>query len=359
MNFLKNTHYYLAFFLSFISASFSAELSSIHIVLLENPTLIRTAHFASRVHVFAPSSDSDEKKFYDHGVAVCSVLVGKNSSLQENTSITVVPSLDQFPCYVSTLKTEDLVILNWSGSTGYPGLSEDHLEELEGIREEFQTILEMDETQFSEQVAGYIRDYNGFLTQLPGNNPLSDLLSYAKECLLSTEKQSELRVQNRDAYLMGLHEKIETFRNYANSRARLKFEEMKATLQAILLKHDNTLIMWALGNEGECIDSNPFWQGLLPDQLILSHTILVYGLQNNGKKHFDSNYTIAYNNHALGKPYDVQVWDTETSRYEKDSGTSFSAPLATIDAFLRAKEILNQTSKTPSYSDVKHALLRK
>jgi len=40
-------------------------------------------------------------------------------------------------------------------------------------------------------------------------------------------------------------------------------------------------------------------------------------------------------------------------------GTSFSAPLATIDAFIKAKEMFNQTAQTPFYADVKRTLLTK
>jgi hypothetical protein len=138
----------------------------------------------------------------------------------------------------------------------------------------------------------------------------------------------------------------------------LRYEEGKASLHTALEKHDNTLILWALGNDGTCIDTNPFWQGMLSDGLILSHTIVVHGLCN-GQREPESNFTNIYNEHTLGRPYQTAAWDAEESRYVQLCGTSFSAPLATIDAFTKAKEVLDQTGKIPSYADVKKALLMK
>ena len=76
------------------------ELPSIHIVALENPSLIQKSPFASRVQIFAHPSLEEDNEIKEHGVAVCSVLVGKDSLLPENTPITVVPSIDLFPSYL-------------------------------------------------------------------------------------------------------------------------------------------------------------------------------------------------------------------------------------------------------------------
>jgi hypothetical protein len=357
MKFFKFFLSHSIFLMSFASASFS---SPIHIAVLEDSSLIGEAPFASRVRIFAPSSLENEEESQEHGVAVCSVLVGKNSPLPADTSITLVPSLQQFSSYIDTQEPKDLVILNWSGCAGYPGLSEEVLAGLETISAHFKTILEKDLTQFTVEVHDYIAAYDDMLAQLPSDdNPLSVILNHTKTCLLQAKEQPERIAERKGSYVSGVAEKIENFKNHAEERAKLKFQEMKEDLLKSLNRHDNTLIVWALGNEGECIDADPFWQGLLSDEIILSHTLLVYGVQGHGQKNANSNFTRLYQEHALGKPYNSQVWNAEKSRYVQDSGTSFSAPLATIDAFTKAKDILDRTGQTPFYADVKRALLVK
>lgn len=360
MKFFKIALSYSAVLMCFAFASFSAESSPIHIAVLEDPTLIEKASFASRIHVFASSDLEQDEEFKEHGVAVCSVLVGKNSSLPEDTSITLFPKLNHFSSYINTQNPDDLVILNWSGCTGYLGLSEDVLGDLDNISVHFKTILEMDATEFTVQVGDYIGAYDNMLEQIPQNDsPLFVLLNYAKTSLLKAAEQPAQIKGDKDVYYSGISEKIENYKKQAKEKAKLRFEEMKTELLNSLRQHDNTLIVWALGNDGECIDTDPFWQGLLSDELILSHSILVHGLQRNGRKDRDSNFTEVYSEHALGKPYHAQVWNTKESCYIQDCGTSFSAPLATIDAFIKAKEMFNQTAQTPFYADVKRTLLTK
>lgn len=344
-----------------IGTNAASELSPFHIAVLEDSTFIENVPFASRVDVFAPSDLVEDEELKEHGVAVCSVLVGKNSPLPEDISVTIVPNLNQFSLYLNTQKPNDLVILNWSGCAGYPGLSEDVLEGLDNISSHFNSILKMNVTEFTAQVDEYIEAYDNMLEQLPqDDNPLSSLLNYAKTCLLNVKatEKSTRREEDKDSYSLGVSEKIDYFKKHAEARAKLRFEEMKAALLKILRQHDNTLIVWALGNDGECVDTDPFWQELLDDELILSHTILVHGLQTNGRKDMNSNFTKLYSEHALGKPYNTQVWDIQKSRYIQTYGTSFSAPLTTIDAFIEAKKVLDQTGQNPFYSDVKRTLLR-
>jgi len=357
MKFFKIVLSYSFFLMGFISASFSSPL---HIAVLEDPTFIERAPFASRVDIFASSNLEEDDEINEHGVAVCSVLVGKNSLLPKDTSITLVPTLNQFSSYINAKNPNDLVILNWSGSTGYPGLPEDVLDDLENIATHIKTILKMNVTEFTAQVGAYIGAYDNMLLQLPQNdNPLSDLLNFAKMCLLKAAVKPTRIEEDKDIYISEVSEKIENFKKYAEEKAKLRFEEIKAELLKSLRQHDNTLIVWALGNDGECIDTDPFWQGLLGDEFILSHTILVHGLHINGQKDIDSNFTYVYSKHALGKPYRTQVWNTQKSCYIQECGTSLSAPLATIDAFIKAKEMLNQTGQTPFYADVKRTLLIK
>ena len=362
MKFFKITLFYIVLFLNFTSVSYSSEseLSPIHIAVLEDPAFIEKSPFSSRVHIFGLSDLEKDEDFNEHGVEVCSILVGDNSRLPEDTSITLVPSLKQFSSYINTRAPNDLVILNWSGCACYPGLSEDVLDDLEEIAQHFNTILSMDETEFTVQVHDYIEDYDTMLEQLGQNdNPLSVLLNHAKTCLLNAAKQPTLLKESKDIYSTEVSDKIEGFKEYAEEQAKLRFEEMKVELCEILQQHNNTLIVWALGNDGLCIDTDPFWQGLLNEELVLSHTVLVHGLQSNGRKNVESNYTRVYLDHAIGKPYQTQVWNYQKSRYIQDRGTSFSAPLATTDVFIKAKEMINQTSQTPCYADVKRALLMK
>jgi hypothetical protein len=357
MKFFKIALSYSFFLMSFASASFS---SPIHIAVLEDPAFIEKAPFAARVNVVGSADLAQDEEFKDHGVAVCSVLVGKNSLLPKDTSITLVPTLKQFSSYVNTQSPNDLVILNWSGSVGYPGLPEEVVDGLNSISIQIKNILTMNASEFTAQVGDYIEEYDIALEQLSQNdNPLSDLLSHAKMSLLKAAEKPTRIEEDKDIYISSISEKIESFKKYAEKRAKLRFNEMKTELLESLRQHDNTLIVWALGNDGECIDEDPFWQGLLSDELILSHTILVHGLHINGRKDVNSNFTKFYSEHTLGKPYRTEVWDVQKSRYLQESGTSLSAPLATIDAFTKAKEMLDQAGQTPFYTDVKRTLLRK
>lgn len=357
MKFFKIALSYSFLLMGFVSSSFS---SPIHIAVLEDPTFIEEAPFASRVNVLVSSELSKDEEFKEHGVAVCSVLVGRNSLLPKDTSITLVPTLKQFSSYISTQNPNDLVILNWSGSIGCPGLPEEVVDDLDNMANHIKRILRMKPTEFTAQVGDYIEAYDDMLRQLPQDgNPVSELLSHAKESLLKAAEHPNRIEEDRDSYISGISEKIETFKKYAEEKAKLRFNEMKTELLESLRQHDNTLIVWALGNDGECIDTNPFWKGVLGDELILSHTILVHGLQINGRKDVGSNFTKFYSDHTLGKPYRTEVWNAEKSRYVYESGTSFSAPLVTMDAFIKAKEMLDQTGQTPVYADVKRALLMK
>ena len=358
MKFFKIAISYSFFLICFCSTAFSA--GPIHIAVMEDPIGVERTPFAPRVHVFAPSDKEIDEECQDHGVQVCSVLIGEGSQLPPPTTITTVPSLPQFSSYLTSVNTDDLVILNWSGSTGYPELPIKLVEELEGILKHFTSILEMDTTEFTRQVQDYIDAYEGILRQLPSDtSPLSSLLNYARTCLLTLAKSPTLQEEKRDGYIATLSQKIMDFKTFADEQSKTNFGQMKKDLLCALEKHPNTLIVWALGNEGECIDSDPFWQELLPDERILSHTLLVHGLDVDAQKHRDSNFTHTYAAHTLGKPYTARVWSNEESLYLLASGTSFSAPLVTIDAFLMAQDMWRKTGSPPLYTDVKQALLKK
>lgn len=358
MKFFKIILIQSIFSVSFVFAS--AELSSLHIAVLEDPTLIEQTPFFARAHVYSPSFVENDKDFQEHGVSVCSVLVGEKSTLPADTSITLVSDLKKFCAYLDTREPKDFVILNWSGCTGYPKLSEDVLEDLENISQHFNAIIGMHATKFTEEVNDYIRAYEGLLAQLPVNDdPLFVLLNQAKTCLIKAQEQPEALEDKRDIYILSIEEKIDAFKKYAQEKTKSKFYEMKSSLIQCLEKHDNTLIVWAIGNDEECIDEDPFWQGLLEEEIILNHSVLVQGVQANGRKNVYSNFTYIYSDHCLGKPYNCLVWSVQKSRYVQEAGTSFSASLVTIDAFLKAKELFDQTGETPIYRDVKCVLLMK
>jgi len=364
LNLIKYLLRYTLVLIGIATTSFAAE-TSIYIAVFEDPALIEKAPFASRVEIFAHSPlevktqlEKDDD-FADHGVAVCSVLVGKDSLLPKDTSITLVPSIDLYSSYLKQRNSKDLVILNWSGYTGYPGLSEDVLNDLKYIEQRFATILAMDKTKFTTQVHEYISVYDDMLDQLKGHDtPLTVLLCYAKECLLTATKQASTQ-EEKNTWASGVSEKIEIFKKHGEEQARVRFTEMKINLLECLTQHDNTLIVWALGNDGENIDNDPFWQDLLSHECILSHTLLIHGVTSFGKVARSSNFTSTYLKHSLGKPYRARIWGIEESSYIIDEGTSFSAPLATIDAFIEAKKIVDQTGQIPSYADIKSNLLNK
>jgi len=155
---------------------------------------------------------------------------------------------------------------------------------------------------------------------------------------------------------------MEDFKKHAETKSWEHFNHMQASVLESIAVHDNTLIVWALGNEGENCDNSSFWQELLGNETILQHSVLVYGQDSslNRRVHRDSNYTNKHVDHALGKPFRTLVWDQASRRYVVDSGTSFSAPLATIDAFNVAQKILSsETGQAPLYSGVKSILVKK
>jgi hypothetical protein len=340
------------------------ESSSTCIVVLEDSEFIEKTPFASRVKIFSPvlleidhkvEKDDD---FANHGVAVCSVLVGNISLLPKDTSITLVPSIELFSSYLMQRNPKDFVILNWSGSTGYPGLPDDVLEGLINIEQHFATILGMDENKFAKEVHEYINAYDGILGQLQGHDgPLTTVLNYAKECLLKATEQSPTK-EEKKTWINGVSEKIEIFKKHAEEQAMARFQKMKENLLKCLTQHDNTLIVWALGNDDKNIDDDPFWQNLLSNECILSHTILIHG-SHYGRVAKGSNFTSTYHEHSLGKPYRTKVWDMQESDYIQVEGTSFSTPLATIDAYIEAKKRGDQTGQTPTYADIKSSLLNK
>lgn len=342
---------------SFNALIASSESSSVHIAVLEDSTLIEKTPFHARVHVYVPSPLETDKEFQEHGVSVCSVLVGEHSTLPKDTPITLVPDLKAFQKYLETRSSQDLVILNWSGCTGYPGLSEEVLENLEDLSQHFKSIVTMEKSQFNDHVQDYVGAYEGILAQIPEDNVCSVVLTYAKSCLMEARQQPDLLDERRDHYQSGFAEKINSYKKYAQERATVKFDEMKEDVLQCLTKHDNTLIVWALGNDGECIDQDPFWHGVLSEKNILDHTLLVQGNQRSGRKSVESNFTVSFKDHCVGKPYRCPVWSAPNSCYLLKSGTSFSAPLVTIDGFLKAKEILTQTGEMPRYDALKRALL--
>jgi hypothetical protein len=196
------------------------------------------------------------------------------------------------------------------------------------------------------------------LDQLQGHDgPLTTVVMYAKECLLKATKQTPTE-EEKKTWTNGVLEKIEIFKKHGEERAKAWFTKMKENLLKCLTLHDNTLIVWALGNEGKTIDNDPFWQNLLSHECILSHTILIHGTRY-GRVAKDSNFTTTYLEHSLGKPYQTKVWDREESKYLQDEGTSFSAPLATIDAFIEAQKMSDLMGQIATYSDVKSHLLKK
>ncbi|MEI8295558.1 MAG: hypothetical protein WCG04_03425 [Alphaproteobacteria bacterium] len=341
------------------TAIFSAEeRSPIHIAVLEDPLGFDTP-FAK--HVLSPYKPPEapeaDPEFIGHGAAVCSVLVGEKSLLPKGTSITVVPTIDLFPRYLDDKNPKDLVILNWSGSIGYPGISEDVLEDINSLRESLSAILAMDGDEFVEQANNFIRGCDGMLAEMQGHiTPSTDLLNslfvYAKEFLLKAIKG--LTEEDQKIWSSGFSERLDEFKKHGEEESKKKFTEMKNNIIKSLAQHDNTLIVWALGNEGKNIDDDPFWQELLgDDQGIINHTLLVYGTVY-GRKHVESNFTIRYQKHALGRPFTTLAWNMDKSRYTPHHGTSFSAPLATMAVFIEAQQTPN-----PSYSAIKESLLKK
>lgn len=216
----------------------------------------------------------------------------------------------------------------------------------------------METSRFNDHVQAYTAAYEGALAQLPVDDPFSFPLTYAKTCLIEARQHPALLAEKQDHYLSGFVEKIDSFKEHVHKRATLKFISMKDNLLQCLKKHDNTLIVWALGNDGECIDQDPFWHGVLDVPTIPDHTLLVQGNQPSGRKSVESNFTAVFKDHCVGKPYRCQVWSSRESRYVQGSGTLFSAPLATIDAYIKAKEILEKTGEMPRYDVVKQILLR-
>src|SRR3989338_2229599 len=241
MNFFKTLLAYSLFLVICAPAVLSSD--PIHLAVLDHQSGIEQAPFVSRVHTFKSgslqreeaSSPQDDDESQGHGAAVCSVLVGKNSSLPKDTVITLVPSLVEFSSYVRSLPTDDLVILNWSGSTGFPGLPEDLLGELEGIRIHFNSIIEKDETDFAVEVDNFVRAYEETLEQLPsGTNPLADLLNYARDSLLEAKAQPARLKEDRPRYGSEMSRRIEAFRKYGEEQSMLRFNEMKGNLLGII-----------------------------------------------------------------------------------------------------------------------------
>lgn len=97
----------------------------------------------------------------------------------------------------------------------------------------------------------------------------------------------------------------------------------------------------------------------MEEEIILTHRVLVQGVQANSRKNAYSNFTYIYSDHCLGKLYNCEVWSVQKTRYMQEAGTSFPASLATIGAFLKAKELFYQTREKPIYGDVKCVLLMK
>ena len=340
----------------------ATNLSSVHIVALENGELVKHTPFASRVNFFGETITEEDIEFKDHGVYVSSVLVGDRSSLPPQTNITLIPNIDSLVPYLQKQKQDDLVIFNWSGSIGSPGLSEDNLDEFNNLQSYFQKILFIDSIEFEQCVKEYITNFDQIIQQLNHcpDNHLTPVIKFAKECLETAQDKPTILQSNKNKWLSEFKKGLDSLKEEGDRKSYESFNQMKKAVLESLKQHDNTLIIWALGNEGRNCDNSPFWQELLKDDLILSHVILVYGhdalLQKNS--HINSNYTIKYKNHALAKPYRTFVWDNDRQKYTLFNGTSFSAPLLTIDAFRKAQEIIDKTGKQVFYSTLKEELLK-
>jgi len=331
----------------------------ITIAVVENPACMDLAPFASRVQGFASDPAAPEEEQH-HGVAVSSVLVGEGSRLPQDMSITLFPEIKHLSGFLETQPTENLVILNWSGGMGL-GLKENWAEEIESITESFQHVIHLGGEEFQKE-APLLRDsYTAILEQLSAcpNGSFSDLMGYAKRNLEIGMEQGAVTREQKFVWKQALTAKINAFSLQIQSRTREKFVAVKDILREAFYQHPNTLLMLALGNEGENIDAESAWQEVLQEESILPHTLLIYGTlgEKSMRRHPHSNFTEIHSAHTLGRPFACRVWDSIEKRYVREMGTSFSAPLATTDAFLEGQKIFQETGRAPLYSEVKAVLL--
>jgi len=342
--------------LGLLSGAVSA-VPPIAIAVVESPASMDLVPFASRVNAFVPDPGATEEDQH-HGVAVSSVLVGEGSRLPQDISITLFPGMKNLSDFLKTQPAENLILLNWNKGLSL-GPKEEWLEEMENLRGPFLGVIDLVGEEFQEESALLIKNYGdalGQLGDLQNGHYLRNLFTYAKRNLEIGMQQKVVTREQKFVWQQGLEVLIKEFSIALSSKERKDFAETKDILREAFREHPNILLVWALGNEGKNIDTHPSYQAILEEPGILDHTLFVYGTVVVDR-HRASSFTEAYAAHAVGRPFMTRAWHCGDRMYIRGGGTSFSAPLATIDAFLEGQRIFKETGRVPLYSDVKALLL--
>lgn len=330
------------------SPVFSAGGTSVSIAFIEEIGSLEGVPFAGRVEILGESEMTPDEEEADHGLRVASIFVGEGSPLPKDVSVTCISSVFDLPRYVSAQPKDTLTLINWSGILGCPYIPQELEDEFLSILSSFNGALSS-----SSKKESLLRKYNELLRDTdPGAEIVTGIISVAKGFLESASEPSE---HQKREWNTKLSEMIQASKDQFSQNFRKVFERMKSALLRTLETHDNTLILWALGNEVECIDMDPFWTEILSDECILNHVVLVSGTVGNASNlNIASSYTKNYAAHAVARTLSVPVYHPRQDHlYFKEEGTSFSAPLVTLDAYKIA-----QGMDVPTHQSVKDALLR-
>ena len=291
----------------------------------------------------------EAKAAANHGVMVSSLLVAAKpiGHLPPGVKIHLTDSTNGWEDFVAKahaqgLRETDLLLVNWSGIASATDVG--HLEEeISGI------ALYYSEELKTKSLADLIEETEGNIDEI--RNSLGDSNDIFK-CfnaifdILKSDSPSDVKIRAAVAEL------TEDMRAISEATSQKHIQQLLDALTAF----PNTLIVWALGNEGKCIDKDTCLGRYLSMPEILSRVVLVEG-NNDNTRHPDSNFTEMFAAHVINRPFMQSVWSPEQMRAVQESGTSFAAPVATADAYKIAKAMMDKGSSL-SYLKIKEQLLK-
>lgn len=322
------------------------------IVLLEAPILISSSLFSGRVQVLEPFDKEVDPDFAAHGVSVASVLVGPDrvGKLPTDVSVYMAEGWEGLASRLqkSGISKERLLVINWSGIHGA-----EHLDLIEHYTGLLEVILEnVTEKPLAETLSfmeKLITDLRAEASSVGASDDkashrLSSLFSALDKISVALKEQQKAESFDRSNVEGIAKAAINPLIEAPQAKARKIREQILKDMTELMQVFPNTLIVWALGNDGECIDQNTEWTDYLSQLDVLERTILVEGSTSWGTRSSRSNFTKAFTEHAVKAGYGQNIWDGK--KITRGEATSFSAAAVTAEAYRLAIEEKITDSKT-------------